>query len=88
MTKWVGGFFIVFLMLSQAMAIEPGEALKDPDLEARARVLSLELRCMVCQNQSIDDSDAPLAGDLRMLVRERLLVGDSDEQIFELVTAR
>ena len=88
MTKWVGGFFIVFLMLSQAMAIEPGEALKDPDLEARARVLSLELRCMVCQNQSIDDSDAPLAGDLRMLVRERLLVGDSEEQIFELVTAR
>lgn len=88
MTKWVGGFFIVFLMLSQAMAIEPGEALKDPDLEARARVLSLELRCMVCQNQSIDDSDAPLARDLRMLVRERLLAGDSDEQIFELVTAR
>ena len=88
MTQFIRSVLIIFLMVSQAVAIEPGEALSDPDLEARARELSLELRCMVCQNQSIDDSDAPLAKDLRMLVRERLLAGDSDEQIYELVTDR
>ena len=59
-------------------AVQPDEILADPALEARARALSKELRCMVCQNQSIDDSDAPLARDLRVLVRERLQAGDSD----------
>ena len=62
--------------------------LKDPALEARARHLSQELRCMVCQNQSIDDSDAPLAHDLRVLVRERLTAGDSDRQVLDFLVAR
>ena len=62
--------------------------LKDPALEARARTLSQELRCMVCQNQSIDDSDAPLAHDLRVLVRERLTAGDSDQQVLDFLVAR
>src|ERR1044072_2184489 len=70
-----------------ALAVQPDEILKDARLEARARALSQELRCMVCQNQSIDDSDAPLAKDLGVLVRERLSAGDSDGQvIFFLVT--
>ena len=63
-----------------ALAVQPDEMLKDPALEARARNLSSELRCMVCQNQSIDDSEAPLARDLRLLVRERLTKGDSDSR--------
>jgi len=71
-----------------ARAVEPGEMLPDPALEARARVLSKELRCMVCQNQSIDDSEAPLAHDLRGLVRERLKAGDSDGQVFDYLVAR
>ncbi|HEX3382668.1 MAG TPA: cytochrome c-type biogenesis protein, partial [Paraburkholderia sp.] len=65
-------------ILSPAVALGPDEVLSDPALEARARSLSKELRCMVCQNQSIDDSDAPLARDLRILVRERLQAGESD----------
>lgn len=64
-----------------AGAVTPDEMLSDPVLEARARALSAELRCVVCQNQSIDDSDAPLAHDLRLLVRERLLAGDSDAEV-------
>ena len=68
------------LHAAPALAVQPDEILADPALEARARALSRELRCMVCQNQSIDDSDAPLARDLRLLVRERLKAGDSDEQ--------
>ena len=64
------------------------EVLADPALEARARTLSKELRCMVCQNQSIDDSDAPLARDLRILVRERLQAGDSDTQVLDFLVAR
>src|SRR5262249_27353150 len=66
----------------------PDEILKDPALESRARALSRELRCMVCQNQSIDDSDAPLARDLRLLVRERLTSGDSDSQVVDFLVAR
>ena len=73
--------FACLLLLSPAYAVEPGEALADPALEARARDLSVDLRCLVCQNQSIDDSHAPLAKDLRLLVRERLAAGDSDEQV-------
>jgi cytochrome c-type biogenesis protein CcmH len=71
-----------------ALAVQPDEILADPALEFRARELSRELRCMVCQNQSIDDSDAPLARDLRLLVRERLKAGDSDRQVLDFLTAR
>ena len=69
-------------------AVEPDEILSDPKLEERARDISAELRCLVCQNQSIDDSDAPLAKDLRILVRERLAEGDSDGQVIDFVVAR
>jgi cytochrome c-type biogenesis protein CcmH len=71
-----------------ARAVQPDEILSDAALEARARGLSRELRCMVCQNQSIDDSDAPLARDLRLLVRERLTAGDSDVQVQDFLVAR
>jgi cytochrome c-type biogenesis protein CcmH len=71
-----------------AFAVQPDEMLKDPVLEARARHLSEELRCMVCQNQSIDDSEAPLARDLRLLVRQRLEAGDSDRQVLDFLVAR
>lgn len=71
-----------------ARAVEPHEVMADPKLEARARVLSQELRCLVCQNQSIDDSNAELARDLRVLVRERLAAGDSDRQVLSFVEAR
>ncbi len=79
--------FLLALALPVA-AVQPDEILSDPALEARARALSAQLRCMVCQNQSIDDSDAPLARDLRILVRERLKAGDSDTQIREFLVAR
>src|SRR5262249_22804658 len=69
-------------------AVQPGEMLKDPALEARARALSKDLRCMVCQNESIDDSEAPLAHDIRVLVRERLTAGDSDRQVLDFLVAR
>jgi len=71
-----------------ALAVTPDEIMKDPVLESRARHLSQELRCMVCQNQSIDDSDAPLAHDLRVLVRERLAKGDSDRQVLNFLVTR
>lgn len=67
-------------LTAPALAVLPSEQLSDPVLEARARHISQELRCVVCQNQTIDDSDAPLAHDLRVILRERLLAGDSDEQ--------
>jgi cytochrome c-type biogenesis protein CcmH len=73
---------------SALRAVEPNEVLKDPVLEARARALSKELRCMVCQNESIDESAAPLAHDLRVLVRERLKAGDSDQQVLDFLVAR
>ena len=69
-------------------AIEPQEQLTDPALEARARTLGQELRCLVCQNESIDDSNADLARDLRTIVREKLTAGDSDQQVLDFVTAR
>ena len=78
----------LFAALSPAHAVEPGEMLKDPALEARARRLSQELRCVVCQNQSIDDSNAPLAHDLRVIVRERLAAGDTDPQVLAYVESR
>jgi cytochrome c-type biogenesis protein CcmH len=81
---------LLFLLLTSLPlhAVEPSEMLSDPALEARARALSKELRCMVCQNESIDDSGAPLAHDLRVLVRERLQAGDSDVQILNFLVAR
>src|SRR6266851_9872003 len=75
-------------MSGASLAVQPDEVLKDPALEARARDLSRELRCMVCQNQSIDDSEAPLARDLRLLVRERLKAGESDAQVVDFMVAR
>jgi cytochrome c-type biogenesis protein CcmH len=71
-----------------AHAVQPDEVLKDPALEHRAREISAGLRCLVCQNQSIDDSDAPLARDLRLIVRERLTSGDSDRAVEDYVVAR
>ena len=79
---------LTLLTMSTAIAVEPDEIISDPALEARARALSKELRCMVCQNQSIDDSDAPLAHDLRVLVRERLQAGESDQQVINFLVAR
>ncbi len=79
---------LCLIFSTQAFAVMPDEVLKDPNLEARARVISKELRCMVCQNQSIDDSDAQLAKDLRVIVRERLTAGDTDAAIFAFVEAR
>jgi cytochrome c-type biogenesis protein CcmH len=79
---------LTFVAVPCAMAVEPDEVLSDATLEARARALSKELRCMVCQNQSIDDSEAPLARDLRILVRERLQAGDSDRQVIDFLVAR
>ncbi len=82
------GLFLLLLTSLPVRAVEPNEMLADPVLEARARTLSKELRCMVCQNESIDDSGAPLAHDLRVLVRERLKAGDSDAQILNFLVAR
>jgi cytochrome c-type biogenesis protein CcmH len=84
------GAVLALLVLSVAPlhAVEPKEMLADTALETRARNLSRELRCMVCQNQSIDDSEAPLAHDLRVLVRERLQAGDSDQQVLNFLVAR
>ena len=76
------------LAFSQARAVLPDEVMADPAKEARARNLSRELRCMVCQNQSIDDSEAPLARDIRLLVRERIAAGDSDAQVLNFLVAR
>lgn len=75
-------------LVSAVGAVEPDEILEDPALEARARNLSLELRCLVCQNQSIDDSNAPLARDLRIIVRERLKAGDSDQEVLNFIVSR
>lgn len=80
--------FVLALLPTPSLAVRPDEMLKDPALEARARHLSEELRCMVCQNQSIDDSEAPLAHDLRVLVRQRLQAGDTDRQVLDFLVAR
>ena len=81
-------FAFAVLAAPAAHAVQPDEIMADPAKEARARDLSRELRCMVCQNQSIDDSDAPLARDLRLLVRERIAAGDSDNQVMDFLVAR
>ena len=82
--------FAIAVMMgsSVAYAVQPDEIMSDPAIETRARDLSRELRCMVCQNQLIDDSEAPLARDLRLLVRERIAAGDSDAQVLDFLVAR
>ena len=86
--KRLAAIFLLLLWVAPAWALEPHELLDDPALESRARALSAELRCLVCQNQSIDDSDAPLAKDLRSLIREHLVKGESDAEIMDYVVAR
>ena len=81
-------FVLAMIGCSSAHAVQPDEIMSDPAKEARARNMSRELRCMVCQNQSIDDSEAPLARDLRLLVRERIAAGDSDAQVIDFLVAR
>ena len=88
---WRNAFIVLFVALlasGPSQAVQPDEILKDSVLESRARNLSRELRCMVCQNQSIDDSEAPLARDLRLLVRERLTQGDTDQQVLDFLVSR
>ncbi len=80
--------FLTVLAPTAALAVTPDEMLKDPALEARARSISRELRCLVCQNQDIDDSEAPLAHDLRVLVRDRLKKGETDGQVIDYIAAR
>jgi len=84
----LGMVLALIALASPVLAVEPNEVLKDPALEARARSLSQTLRCVVCQNQSIDDSNAPLARDLRVLLRERLSAGDTDNQAVDYIVAR
>lgn len=86
--RTVLALLILVLLSVPALAVRPDEMLADPGLEARARTISEGLRCLVCQNQSIDDSDADLAHDLRVLVRERLTAGDSDQQVRDYLVAR
>jgi cytochrome c-type biogenesis protein CcmH len=86
--QWGAAVALLCLSTVTAAAVQPDEMLPDPALESRARALSRDLRCMVCQNQSIDDSEAPLARDLRILVRERLKQGDSDRQVLDYLTTR
>ena len=88
---WRRAFIVLIVGLlasGPSQAVQPDEILKDPALESRARNLSRELRCMVCQNQSIDDSEAPLARDLRLLVRERLTQADTDQQVLDFLVSR
>lgn len=79
---------LLLLTATGALAVNPDEILDDPALEHRAREISAKLRCLVCQNQSIDDSDAELARDLRVIVRERLVNGDTDEEVMDFVVSR
>lgn len=89
--KWAALLVMTALLLAAAwpsLAVNPDEMLADPALEARAREISQGLRCVVCQNESIDESNADLAGDLRRLVRERLMAGDSDQQVVQFIVDR
>ena len=88
MRRFLAGLLLALVLAGPAHAVNPDEVLSDPALEARARHLSEGLRCLVCQNQSIDDSNADLAKDLRVLVRERLKAGDSDKQVLDYVVSR
>src|SRR5918993_1953863 len=86
--RFVLALMAALMFGSAALAVQPDEVLKDPVLEHRAREISAGLRCLVCQNQSIDDSDAQLAKDLRLLVRERLVAGDTDDQVESFLVQR
>ncbi|WP_201860498.1 cytochrome c-type biogenesis protein [Microvirga soli] len=86
--RFVLAIVAALLFSASAFAVQPGEVLKDPGLEKRAREISAGLRCLVCQNQSIDDSDAQLAKDLRLLVRERLVAGDTNDQVENFLVQR
>ena len=86
--KRLAAVLTLALLATPALAVRPDEILADPALEARARTLSQGLRCLVCRNESIDDSDAPLAHDLRVLLRDRLVAGDSDAQAVDYIVAR
>ncbi|MDX1739489.1 MAG: cytochrome c-type biogenesis protein [Alphaproteobacteria bacterium] len=90
MFSFLSAFFfsMVLILATPVHAVEPDEILDDPKLEERARIISKDLRCLVCQNQSIDDSNADLAKDLRVLVRERLVAGDSNEEVLGYITDR
>ncbi len=88
MARLAAVFLIFVALIAPAHAVQPDEMLKDPVLEARARHLSEGLRCLVCQNESIDNSNAPLARDLRILIRERLKAGDTDSQIIAFLVGR
>lgn len=79
---------LAVLPLTPALAVQPDEILSDPGLEARARDISRNLRCPVCQGESIDDSNAPISRDLRLVVRERIMAGDSDQEVLDFVVAR
>ena len=85
---WPVLIFVYCAAAGPCLAVQPDEVMKDPALEARARALSAELRCMVCQNQSIDDSDAPLARDIRVLIRERLKKGESNDAVRGYLVSR
>ncbi|MDF2781157.1 MAG: ccmH [Geminicoccaceae bacterium] len=88
MRSWLSAFALALALAAPALAVQPGEELADPALEARARSLSREIRCLVCQNQSIDDSEADLARDLRLILRERIAAGDSDAEVKDYLVAR
>jgi cytochrome c-type biogenesis protein CcmH len=88
MRRFIFVLIAALSMISGAFAVEPDEVLSNPTLEARSRALSKTLRCMVCQNQSIDDSNAPLARDLRLLLRERIKAGESDDQVRDFLVSR
>lgn len=81
-------FLVALLASGPALAVNPSEVLDDPELEARAREVGKDLRCLVCQNQSIDDSDAELAQDMRVLVRERIVAGDSNIEVIDYIVSR
>ncbi|MFO1154736.1 MAG: cytochrome c-type biogenesis protein [Rhodospirillales bacterium] len=87
-SAWLALAVAASMLSAPAWAVQPDEMLADPALEARARAVSRELRCVVCQNESIDDSNAELAHDLRLLVRERIAAGDSDRQVIDYVVSR
>ncbi|MEZ0261150.1 MAG: cytochrome c-type biogenesis protein [Alphaproteobacteria bacterium] len=86
--KIISALFLLLILSLPALAVEPDEMLKDPALEARARAITHNLRCLVCQGEAVDESQAPLAADLRKLVRERLLAGDSEKTIETYLRAR
>ena len=88
LSRIVQAGLVACLLAGPALAVQPDEVMSDPALEARARVISKDLRCLVCRNESIDESHAELARDLRILVRERLAAGDSNEQVIDFVVDR